>query len=133
MFYLHTRVHFHEINFVVSQQEFDCPGIFITHRFREGDGLLDRFLFLRYAPLLANKSRSARGLEVVLTREPGGTGLAEKLRALMLFGGFGLFDAVCNTFATVATAPGVTPDMIRISVGLESADDLIADLEQAIG
>ena len=34
--------------------------------FREGDGLLDRFLFLRYAPLLATKSRSARGLEVVL-------------------------------------------------------------------
>lgn len=34
--------------------------------FREGDGVLDRFLFLRYAPLLANKSRSARGLEVVL-------------------------------------------------------------------
>jgi len=27
---------------------------------------LDRFLFLRYAPILASKSRSARGLEVVL-------------------------------------------------------------------
>ena len=27
---------------------------------------------------------------------------------------------------------GVAPDMIRISVGIENADDLIADLEQAL-
>lgn len=27
---------------------------------------------------------------------------------------------------------GVTPDMIRISVGIENVDDLIADLEQAL-
>lgn len=43
--------------------------------FREGDGLLDRFLFLRYAPLLANKSRSARGLEVVLNNLFGEMGV----------------------------------------------------------
>ena len=29
-------------------------------------------------------------------------------------------------------AAGVTPDMIRISVGLENADDLIDDLSQAL-
>jgi type VI secretion system protein ImpH len=34
--------------------------------FRDTDGSLDRFLHLRYAPLLASKSRSARGLQVVL-------------------------------------------------------------------
>jgi O-acetylhomoserine (thiol)-lyase len=30
------------------------------------------------------------------------------------------------------TATGVTPDLIRLSVGLEHIDDLIADLEQAL-
>ncbi len=29
-------------------------------------------------------------------------------------------------------ASGVTPDLIRLSVGLEGTDDIIADLEQAI-
>ena len=29
-------------------------------------------------------------------------------------------------------AAGVSPDMIRLSVGLENADDLIADLAQAL-
>lgn len=29
-------------------------------------------------------------------------------------------------------AAGVTPDMIRLSIGLEDADDLIWDLEQAL-
>ncbi|MBQ1617082.1 MAG: PLP-dependent transferase, partial [Ruminococcus sp.] len=27
---------------------------------------------------------------------------------------------------------GIAPDLIRLSVGLENADDLIADLEQAL-
>jgi O-acetylhomoserine (thiol)-lyase len=31
------------------------------------------------------------------------------------------------------TATGVTPDLIRLSVGLEHIDDLLADLEQALG
>jgi type VI secretion system protein ImpH len=34
--------------------------------FREHETPLDRFFFLRYAPILTSKSRSARGLEVVL-------------------------------------------------------------------
>jgi type VI secretion system protein ImpH len=34
--------------------------------FRDYDTPLDRFLFLRYAPIMASRSRSARGLEVVL-------------------------------------------------------------------
>jgi O-acetylhomoserine (thiol)-lyase len=29
-------------------------------------------------------------------------------------------------------AAGVTPDMVRLSVGIEDVDDIIADLEQAI-
>ena len=29
-------------------------------------------------------------------------------------------------------AAGISPDLIRLSVGLESADDLIADLAQAL-
>jgi cystathionine beta-lyase/cystathionine gamma-synthase len=32
----------------------------------------------------------------------------------------------------VREAMGITPDLIRISVGLEDADDLIEDLEQAL-
>ena len=28
---------------------------------------------------------------------------------------------------------GVTPDMIRLSIGLENADDIIEDLAQCIG
>ncbi len=29
-------------------------------------------------------------------------------------------------------AAGVSPDMIRLSVGIESANDIIADIEQAL-
>ena len=43
--------------------------------FRDGDGALDRFLHLRYAPLLASKSRSARGLQVVLNDLFGSMGV----------------------------------------------------------
>jgi O-acetylhomoserine (thiol)-lyase len=28
---------------------------------------------------------------------------------------------------------GVTPEMIRLSIGIEHADDIIADLDQALG
>lgn len=34
---------------------------------------------------------------------------------------------------TELTAAGVAPDLIRLSVGIEDCDDLIADLEQALG
>jgi O-acetylhomoserine (thiol)-lyase len=30
-------------------------------------------------------------------------------------------------------AAGVSPDLVRLSVGLESADDLIEDIAQALG
>jgi type VI secretion system protein ImpH len=43
--------------------------------FRDTDGALDRFLHLRYAPLLASKSRSARGLQVVLSDLFGNMGV----------------------------------------------------------
>jgi O-acetylhomoserine (thiol)-lyase len=29
-------------------------------------------------------------------------------------------------------AAGVTPDMIRLSIGIENIDDILADLEQAL-
>ena len=32
----------------------------------------------------------------------------------------------------VLVAAGVSPDLIRLSVGLENVDDIIADLEQAL-
>ena len=32
-----------------------------------------------------------------------------------------------------AFAAGVSPDLVRLSVGLESADDLIEDIAQALG
>ena len=38
-------------------------------------GVIDRFLMLRYAPILASKSRSARGLDVVLNDLFGGMGV----------------------------------------------------------
>jgi O-acetylhomoserine (thiol)-lyase len=28
---------------------------------------------------------------------------------------------------------GITPDMIRVSVGIEDAEDIIADFDQALG
>jgi len=38
------------------------------------------------------------------------------------------------THASTADAPFATPpNLIRLSVGIESADDLVADLEQALG
>lgn len=33
---------------------------------------------------------------------------------------------------TERRAAGVTPDLVRLSIGLEDADDLLADLEQAL-
>jgi cystathionine beta-lyase len=35
--------------------------------------------------------------------------------------------------AQIREQMGITPDLIRISVGIEDAADLIADLDQAIG
>ncbi|AKT38889.1 type VI secretion system baseplate subunit TssG [Chondromyces crocatus] len=43
--------------------------------FRQSQTPIDRFLFLRYASILASKSRSARGLEVVLTDLFGDMGI----------------------------------------------------------
>lgn len=43
--------------------------------FREHKSPIHRFLYLRYAPLLASKSRSARGLEVVLKDMFGSMGV----------------------------------------------------------
>lgn len=43
--------------------------------FRDHTSPIERFLFLRYAPILASKSRSARGLNVVLTEMFGSFGV----------------------------------------------------------
>ncbi|MFT3776065.1 MAG: type VI secretion system baseplate subunit TssG [Minicystis sp.] len=42
---------------------------------KDAETVLDRFLYLRYAPLLASKSRSARGLQVVLDDLFGAVGV----------------------------------------------------------
>ena len=51
-------------------------------------------------------------------------------------------ESLCNHPATMTHASipneerlkiGLTDSLIRLSVGIEDADDLIADLEQAIG
>ncbi len=49
-----------------------CVGL---DGFRDAKGPLDRFLMLRYAPLLASKSRSAYGLSVVLSDMFGAMGV----------------------------------------------------------
>ncbi len=43
--------------------------------FKDAETTLERFMYLRYAPLLASKSRSARGLEVVLGDMYGAMGV----------------------------------------------------------
>jgi O-acetylhomoserine/O-acetylserine sulfhydrylase-like pyridoxal-dependent enzyme len=37
-----------------------------------------------------------------------------------------------KTYPTAKLAFGVTEDLIRLSVGLEDAEDILADLEQAL-
>lgn len=43
--------------------------------FRDGERALEKFLYLKYAPILASKSRSARGLNVVLSEMFGSFGV----------------------------------------------------------
>ena len=38
-----------------------------------------------------------------------------------------------NVPADVRTETGITDDLVRISVGVEDVEDIIADLEQALG
>lgn len=58
---------------VFTKRMFCCVGI---DAFKDGEPTIDRFLFLRYAPLLATRSRSARGLQVVLDELFGKMGVA---------------------------------------------------------
>ena len=37
-----------------------------------------------------------------------------------------------NLWNTKLLATGVTPDFVRLSVGLEHVDDILADIEQAL-
>ena len=39
---------------------------------------------------------------------------------------------VADTDALVVPAGGVRPDLVRLSVGIEDIDDILADLEQAL-
>ena len=64
-----------------------------------------------------------------------GPSRAEKyLAALVKFGGVQLEEEI--SFSQMnddeLRAAGVSPDLIRMSVGLEDAEDLIADLAQAL-
>ena len=42
------------------------------------------------------------------------------------------FIIACDRGYAYANAAGIRPDLIRFSVGIENADDIIADIEQAL-
>ena len=76
---------------------------FITVEGIEGAGKTTSIAFItRYL--------EARGIDLVVTREPGGTGLGEELRAMLLAHRHGLTSAL----AREAMAPNITkPAMLR--------------------
>jgi cystathionine beta-lyase/cystathionine gamma-synthase len=65
-----------------------------------------------------------------------------KMKLFSLAESLGGVESLCNHPATMTHASipaeerlkiGLTDSLIRLSVGIEDADDLIADLQQAIG
>jgi O-acetylhomoserine/O-acetylserine sulfhydrylase-like pyridoxal-dependent enzyme len=43
-----------------------------------------------------------------------------------------IYQTTSSVFEATADASGVLPDLVRISVGLEDADDIIWDLDRAL-
>jgi cystathionine gamma-lyase/cystathionine beta-lyase/cystathionine gamma-lyase/homocysteine desulfhydrase len=90
--------------------------------------------------------RQASGFGAMLTFDVGGYPAAERLlnrcRVMSLAESLGGVETLISHPASMthASVPaeerrriGITDGMVRISVGLEDADDLVADLEQALG
>jgi dTMP kinase len=82
------------------------PGRFITFEGAEGVGKTTQIA--RAAAHLG-----ARGIEVVMTREPGGTPLAEKLRALVLEPDHGPVDATAELLLMFAARASHVAEVIR--------------------
>jgi dTMP kinase len=82
------------------------PGRFITFEGAEGVGKTTQVA--RAAAHLRG-----RGIESIVTREPGGTPLAEKLRALVLEPGHGPVDATTELLLMFAARASHVADVIR--------------------
>jgi dTMP kinase len=82
------------------------PGRFITFEGAEGVGKTTQIA--RAAAHLR-----ARGIEPVVTREPGGTPLAEKLRAIVLEPGHGPVDATAELLLMFAARASHVTEVIR--------------------
>jgi dTMP kinase len=82
------------------------PGRFITFEGAEGVGKTTQIS--RAAAYLR-----ARGIEPLVTREPGGTPLAEKLRALVLEPGHGPVDATTELLIMFAARASHVAEVVR--------------------
>jgi cystathionine gamma-synthase len=140
---LHQRVRFVQNSVGAVPGPFDC---FLVHR-----GL--RTLAVRVAAHTANGRAvsdylaGAPGVNdvrwpgfggMVCFRHPDAVGLASRTRIFSLAESLGGVESLIEvpqamTHQSVeGTAAAVPPDLVRLSCGIEAAEDLIADLEQAI-
>ncbi|MBW4094853.1 MAG: dTMP kinase [Acidobacteria bacterium] len=90
----------------VSETTPPQPGIFVAFEGGDGAGKSTQ------ARTLAETLR-ANGCEVVLTREPGGTSIGEKLRSLVLDHGHGEVDARCEALIFAAARAAHATQLIR--------------------
>lgn len=91
---------------MTSSPETPLPGLFVAFEGGDGAGKSTQ------ARLLADALRNA-GHEVVLTREPGGTPIGEKLRALVLEHGHGEVDARTEALIFAASRAAHVEQSIR--------------------
>jgi cystathionine gamma-synthase len=140
---LHERVRFVQNSVGAVPGPFDC---FLVHR-----GL--RTLALRVARHTENGSavsewlRGAPGVEdvrwpgfggMVSFRHPDAAGLVARTQLFSLAESLGGVESLIEvpeamTHQSVAdSAAAVPPDLVRLSCGIEAADDLVADLAQAL-
>ena len=94
---------------------------------------------------LARRQTSGPGFMISFRVKGGGQATADFLKALELvtlassLGGFSTLICKPSTMTHRGMPPeaqaeaGIAPDLLRLSVGLEEAEDLIADLERAFG
>lgn len=54
------------------------------------------------------------------------------LRIIRMAPSFGAVDSMAEVPATMSRAPGVEPDLVRLSVGIEPVKDIIADLKRVL-
>ncbi|GGH65404.1 dTMP kinase [Rothia aerolata] len=83
-----------------------CPGTFIAFEGGDGAGKSTQVARLRAA-------LESAGLSVVVTREPGGTEIGEKLRSLVLDHGQGTIDARTEALIFAASRAAHAAQLIR--------------------